>query len=101
MRPSQAGDHIRDVAGPLGKPSEIKKFGTCVLVGGGVGTASLPIIARAVKAAGNRVIGIVGARNAGLLILEDEMSKPAMNSSSQLMTAAKDFTGLLPTSSSR
>lgn len=70
-----AGDHIRDVAGPLGKPSAIKKFGTCVLVGGGVGTANLPIIARALRAAGNRVIGIIGARNAGLLILEDEMEK--------------------------
>jgi len=68
-----AGDHIQDIAGPLGKPSDIEKFGTCVLVGGGVGTASLPIIARALKAAGNRVIGIVGARNADLIILEDEM----------------------------
>jgi len=67
------GDSILDVAGPLGKPSEIRKFGTCVLVGGGVGTACLPIIAHALRAAGNRVIGIVGARNAGLLILEDEM----------------------------
>jgi ferredoxin--NADP+ reductase len=70
-----SGDHIRDVAGPLGKPSEIKKYGTCVMVGGGVGTAGLPIIARAAKAAGNRVIGIVGARNASLLIVEDEMDK--------------------------
>lgn len=69
------GDHILDVAGPLGKPSEIKKYGTCVVVGGGVGTANLPIIARAARAAGNKVIGIVGARNAGLLILEDEMEK--------------------------
>ncbi len=71
----KAGDHILDVAGPLGKPSEIKKFGTCVLVGGGVGTACLPIIARALRNAGNRVIGIIGARNAGLLILEDEMGE--------------------------
>lgn len=71
----RAGDHIQDVAGPLGKPSEIKKCGTCVLVGGGVGTANLPIIARALRAAGNKVIGIIGARNAGLLILEDEMGK--------------------------
>ena len=68
-----AGESVRDIAGPLGKPSEIKKYGTCVVVGGGVGTANLPIIARAARAAGNRVIGIVGARNAGLLILEDEM----------------------------
>jgi ferredoxin--NADP+ reductase len=69
----KAGDHIRDIAGPLGKPTEMKKFGTCVLVGGGVGTANLPIIARAAKAAGNRVIGIIGARNASLIIVEDEM----------------------------
>lgn len=71
----KAGDHVRDIVGPLGKPSEIKKYGTCVVVGGGVGTASLPIIARAARAMGNKVIGIVGARNASLLILEDEMGK--------------------------
>jgi ferredoxin--NADP+ reductase len=71
----RTGDYIRDVAGPLGRPSEIRKYGTCVLVGGGVGTASLPIIARAAKKAGNRVIGIIGARNADLLILEEEMKK--------------------------
>lgn len=71
----RTGDSLRDVAGPLGRPSEIKKYGTCVLVGGGVGTASLPIIARAAKKAGNRVIGIIGARNAALLILEEEMKK--------------------------
>ncbi|NMB79849.1 MAG: sulfide/dihydroorotate dehydrogenase-like FAD/NAD-binding protein [Methanomicrobiales archaeon] len=71
----RAGDAVQDVAGPLGKPSEIKKYGTCVLVGGGVGTACLPIIGHALRAAGNRVIGIVGARNAGLLILEEEMKK--------------------------
>lgn len=67
------GDEIRDVAGPLGRPSEIPEKSTCVVVGGGVGIASCPIIARALKAAGNRVIGIIGARNADLLILEDEM----------------------------
>jgi ferredoxin--NADP+ reductase len=68
-----AGDTVRDVAGPLGKPSEMKNFGTCVLVGGGIGIACLPIIARAAQAAGNRVVGIIGARKAGLLICEDEM----------------------------
>ncbi len=67
------GDAILDVAGPLGRPSEIPENQTCVIVGGGVGIASCPIIARTLKAAGNRVIGIIGARNADLLILEDEM----------------------------
>jgi ferredoxin--NADP+ reductase len=69
----KAGDRIRDVAGPLGKPSEIAGYGTCVVIGGGVGIASCPIIARAARASGNHVIGIIGARNAGFLILEDEM----------------------------
>jgi ferredoxin--NADP+ reductase len=69
------GDEILDVAGPLGNPSEIKRFGTVCVVGGGVGTASAYPIARALKEAGNRVISIVGARTAELLILEDEMGK--------------------------
>ncbi|HQE85327.1 MAG TPA: sulfide/dihydroorotate dehydrogenase-like FAD/NAD-binding protein [Methanolinea sp.] len=70
-----AGDEIRDVAGPLGKPSEIGHFGHCVIVGGGAGIACCPIIARAAKAAGNRVTGIIGARSAGFLILEEEMGE--------------------------
>ena len=68
-----AGDAIRDVAGPLGKPSEIEKYGTCIVIGGGVGIACTPIIAQELKEAGNRVIGVIGARNESLLILEDEL----------------------------
>jgi ferredoxin--NADP+ reductase len=71
----RAGDPVRDVAGPLGRPSDMDHYGTCVLVGGGAGIASLPIIARAAKAAGNRVMGIIGARSAGYLILENEMKE--------------------------
>ncbi|CVK33835.1 Dihydroorotate dehydrogenase B (NAD(+)), electron transfer subunit homolog (fragment) [Methanoculleus bourgensis] len=69
----RAGDSIKDVAGPLGKPSEIGKYGTCCVIGGGVGIASTPLIAKELKEAGNHVIGIIGARSADLLILEDEM----------------------------
>jgi ferredoxin--NADP+ reductase len=68
------GDALSDVAGPLGKPSEIKNYGTVVVIGGGVGIASTPIIAREAKEAGNHVIGIIGSRNKDLLILEDEMA---------------------------
>ncbi|HLV86420.1 MAG TPA: sulfide/dihydroorotate dehydrogenase-like FAD/NAD-binding protein [Candidatus Sulfotelmatobacter sp.] len=67
------GDHILDVVGPLGKPSEIKNYGTVVVVGGGVGTAMAYPTASALKRAGNRVISIVGARNKELVILEPEM----------------------------
>ena len=35
----ETGDSILDIVGPLGKPSEIKSYGTVVAIGGGVGTA--------------------------------------------------------------
>ncbi len=67
------GDEILDVVGPLGRPTEIEKYGTVVCVGGGVGIASVYPITRALKEAGNRVISIIGARSKNLLILEDEI----------------------------
>ena len=69
----EEGESIRDVAGPLGMPSDVKKWGRCAVIGGGVGIACLPILARELKAAGNEVTGIIGARNEGLLLLEDEL----------------------------
>jgi len=71
----KAGDKIANVAGPLGKPTHIEKFGTVVCVGGGIGAAPLLPIAKALKKAGNRVISILGARNSDLLILEDEFAQ--------------------------
>lgn len=67
------GDALLDVVGPLGNPSEIRKFGTVVVIGGGVGTAIAYPTAVAMKKAGNRVLSIVGARTKELLILENEM----------------------------
>ncbi len=69
----EAGDVIFDVVGPLGTPSEIRPYGTTVVIGGGVGTAIAYPTARALKEAGNEVIAIVGARTKELLILEEEM----------------------------
>lgn len=68
-----AGDNILDVVGPLGRPTHIENFGVAVCVGGGIGTAPVLPIARALKEAGNKVVSIIGARNKGLLILEKEM----------------------------
>jgi ferredoxin--NADP+ reductase len=68
----QEGDRLWDVVGPLGEPTEIRKFGTVVCVGGGVGNAVVYPIAKAMKAAGNRVISIIGARTKDLLVLEEE-----------------------------
>lgn len=67
------GGDLSDIAGPLGQPTHIEKFGTVVMVGGGIGIAPAHPIAQAMKAAGNKVISILGARRADLLILEDEM----------------------------
>ena len=71
----ESGDSILDVVGPLGKPSEIEKFGTVVVIGGGVGTAMAYPTAAALKQAGNRVISIVGARSKDLVLLEREMGE--------------------------
>lgn len=69
----QSGDSILDVVGPLGKPSHIDRFGTAVVIGGGVGTAIALPTARALREAGNHVVSILGARTKDLLILEDEV----------------------------
>ncbi|HEY0591772.1 MAG TPA: sulfide/dihydroorotate dehydrogenase-like FAD/NAD-binding protein [Thermoanaerobaculia bacterium] len=73
MNMLEEGDALLDVAGPLGSPSEIRYFGTAVVIGGGVGTAIAYPVARALKKAGNTVISIVGARSKDLVILEDEV----------------------------
>jgi ferredoxin--NADP+ reductase len=68
------GDGLLDLVGPLGKATHIDKLGTVVCIGGGIGVAPVYPIARAFKQAGNKVISIIGARNADLLILEKEMA---------------------------
>lgn len=67
------GDSIRDVVGPLGKPSEVERFGTACVIGGGVGAAIAYPTAVALKQAGNRVISILGGRTRSLVVLEDEI----------------------------
>jgi ferredoxin--NADP+ reductase len=69
----ETGDYIRDIVGPLGKPSHIAKFGNVVVMGGGVGTAMAYPTAAALKQAGNRVFTIIGGRTKDLVILEREM----------------------------
>jgi ferredoxin--NADP+ reductase/dihydroorotate dehydrogenase electron transfer subunit len=66
-------DVLQDFVGPLGKPADVRKLGTVILVGGGVGIAPVYPQVKAYRDAGNKVISIIGARNKDLLILEDEM----------------------------
>ena len=74
IKAMDAGGAFSDILGPLGLPTEIESFGTCVVVAGGVGVAIVLPVAKALAEAGNRVIGVVGARDADHLILVDEMS---------------------------
>ena len=58
----EAGDELHDVVGPLGMASELGSYGTVAVVAGGVGTAVAYPTARALAAAGNRVVAIIGGR---------------------------------------
>ncbi len=69
----QVGDSIPDVVGPLGLPTHIEKVGTVLIVGGGIGIAPIYPITQALKAAGNHIITILGARSKDLLIMEEDM----------------------------
>ncbi|MFZ1983728.1 MAG: sulfide/dihydroorotate dehydrogenase-like FAD/NAD-binding protein [Desulfatitalea sp.] len=73
FRDLKVGEGYQDVIGPLGRATHIEKMGTVLCVGGGTGVAVLHPITRALKEAGNHVICVIGARNKGLLILEDRM----------------------------
>jgi len=80
------GEKVSDLVGPLGHPSEIKGFGTVLIVAGGVGIAEAYPIARALKKAGNKVVTILGARTKDLLIMVDEIRE----TSDELFTITDD-----------
>jgi len=67
------GEDLFAVLGPLGTPTEMEKFGTTVVVGGGVGIGVAYPIIKALQEAGNKVIAIIGARSKNILILENEI----------------------------
>jgi ferredoxin--NADP+ reductase len=67
------GDAITDIAGPLGKPTELLDSGHAVCVGGGVGTAVVYPIAQALSERGVKVTSIIGGRSKEWVICEDEL----------------------------
>jgi ferredoxin--NADP+ reductase len=69
----ETGDYILDIVGPLGHPSEIENFGTVAILAGSVGTAMALPTANALKAKGNHVVFIEGARNTEMVVFEDEV----------------------------
>ena len=71
MSQTPQGQCFSDVAGPMGTPSHIEKFGSVVVIGGGLGTAVVYPQAVALKRLGNKVTSIIGARSKDLVLLED------------------------------
>ena len=71
----EPGDSIANLVGPLGKATTIKHFGTVVCACGGVGAAPMLPIAQALKQAGNRVITVLAARTADLIILREQLAE--------------------------
>ncbi|MFH1347703.1 MAG: sulfide/dihydroorotate dehydrogenase-like FAD/NAD-binding protein [Candidatus Margulisiibacteriota bacterium] len=80
------GDELAHLLGPLGVPSHIEKFGTVVVIGGGVGIAEIYPAVKALSKAGNKVITIIGARCEELLIYREELR----THSSELRTTTDD-----------
>lgn len=82
------GDRFAHFAGPLGLAIDVKHYGTVVLGGGCYGVGSMLPLARALKAAGNRVICIEEASSAYLLYWKDKLA----NACDELLIATKDGT---------
>ncbi|HEY5504026.1 MAG TPA: sulfide/dihydroorotate dehydrogenase-like FAD/NAD-binding protein [Sedimentisphaerales bacterium] len=86
MTTLQKGGYFADVAGPLGQPSHIAKYGTVAVIGGGLGTAVVYPQAVALREAGNRIVSIIGARTKELVILEQLLG----STSDQLIVITDD-----------
>ena len=67
------GDAIADIVGPLGRPTHLEPCEHAVSVGGGVGTAVVYPITKALVERGTVVTAIIGGRTKELVILENEM----------------------------
>jgi len=67
------GDSLANFVGPLGRPTEVEKFGTVVCVAGGYAAATIAPVARAMREAGNKVISIMGFRTRELVFWEERL----------------------------
>jgi NAD(P)H-flavin reductase len=82
------GDFIKDFVGPLGHPTDIKKYGVVVAVAGGVGAAEVLPVVKELKKVGNKIVTIIGARCKDLIILKEELKEV----SDELLFATNDGT---------
>jgi len=68
------GDSIEDIAGPLGRPTDLISTGHAICVGGGVGTAVVFPIAQALHQRDVAVTSVIGGRSREWVILEPELA---------------------------
>lgn len=71
----EPGQAIADIAGPLGKPTELLERGRALCIGGGVGTAVVHPIAQGLSRAGVSVLSIIGGRSREWVIFENELRR--------------------------
>jgi ferredoxin--NADP+ reductase len=88
------GDTIPSILGPLGKPSEIRNFGSVLCVGVGVMAAPLSLQVKALRKAGNSVTTVAGARIRDLLIFEKELKDASDEFYVATDDGSKGFKGL-------
>ncbi|HZJ84277.1 MAG TPA: sulfide/dihydroorotate dehydrogenase-like FAD/NAD-binding protein [Syntrophomonadaceae bacterium] len=69
----EEGQDLLDFVGPLGRPSELERFGKVVCIGGGVGIAPIYPITRALYKADNYITTILGAQNDKSLFWENKL----------------------------
>jgi len=69
----EEGDYITDIAGPLGKATEMDGLKKVCVVGGGVGCAIAYPIAKEMHERGIEVTFIAGFRSADIVILKEEL----------------------------
>jgi len=67
------GDSVMNLAGPLGKPTEIDNFGTVICACGCFGIGPTMPLIKALKEAGNYVITIVEGRSREFIFWEDKL----------------------------
>jgi ferredoxin--NADP+ reductase len=87
-------EFIHSITGPLGNPSEIRKFGKVLCVAGGVMAAPMLLLVQALREAGNDVTTVVGARIKDLLFYEEEMKRLSVKSYVATDDGSKGFTGI-------
>lgn len=92
----KTGDSVFSFVGPLGKASEIDKFGRVVCIGGCYGIGAIYPVVKALKEKGNEVISLIDIRSKYLLYWEDKLKEV----SDELIVSSRDgsygFNGYAP-----